>query len=78
MINENGVKIHKYVWNEREGLAKLGRLTRANLSFGMSFKSKQGSREAQENRELIEDQNVLPGGVNDTLYDRHAPVAPGM
>ncbi|MDD4109274.1 MAG: putative LPS assembly protein LptD, partial [Prolixibacteraceae bacterium] len=61
MINENGVRIHKYVWNEKAGLAKLGRLTRANLSFGMSFKSKQGSKEAEENRELIEDQNVLPG-----------------
>lgn len=32
--------INEYVWNHKSGLAKLGRLTNANLSFGMSFKSK--------------------------------------
>jgi hypothetical protein len=61
MTDENGVKIHKYVWNERSGLGKLGRLTRANLSFGMSFRSKQGERQAEQNREMIEEQNILPG-----------------
>jgi hypothetical protein len=57
----NGNRIHKYVWNERSGLAKLGRLTRANLSFGMNFRSKQGQQQAERNRALIEDENVLPG-----------------
>jgi hypothetical protein len=57
----NGIKIHRYVWNERSGLAKLGRLTRANLSFGMNFRSKQGQQQAERNRALIEDENVLPG-----------------
>ena len=33
-------RVHKYMWNEGSGLSKLGRLTNANLSFGMSFKSK--------------------------------------
>lgn len=33
--------INKYAWNHRSGLAKLGRLTNANLSFGWSFKSKE-------------------------------------
>jgi len=61
MIDENGIKIHKYVWNEREGISKLGRLTRANLSFGISFKSKQGEKQAEENKRLIEDENILPG-----------------
>ncbi|MCW0482218.1 putative LPS assembly protein LptD [Gaoshiqia sediminis] len=32
--------INEYVWNHKSGLGKLGRLTNANLSFGMSFKSK--------------------------------------
>ena len=50
MINENGVKIHQYVWNEKSGLAKLGRLTSANLSFGMNFKSKKGEKEAHETK----------------------------
>lgn len=60
-VNENGRKIHKYVWKTRKGIEKLGRLTRANLSFGMSFRSKKGEKEAEENQELIEEQNVLPG-----------------
>ncbi|WP_147377111.1 putative LPS assembly protein LptD [Mangrovibacterium diazotrophicum] len=34
------VTINQYAWNHRSGLAKLGRLTNANLSFGLSFKSK--------------------------------------
>jgi len=34
------VKINQYAWNHRSGIAKLGRLTNANLSFGLSFKSK--------------------------------------
>ena len=60
----NGNTIHRYVWNERSGLAKLGRLTRANLSFGMNFRSKQGQRQAERNRELIEEENVLPGSYS--------------
>ncbi len=61
MTDDNGIKIHQYAWNERSGLGKLGRLTRANLSFGMSFRSKQGQKKAQENKEMIEDKNVLSG-----------------
>ena len=41
----NGKKINKYMWNQASGLAKLGRLTNANLSFGMSFKSKKKEKE---------------------------------
>ncbi len=40
MVNEDYQKYHKYVWKERSGFKKLGRLTRANLSFGMNFNSK--------------------------------------
>ncbi len=61
MVNEKYQKIHKYVWNEKRGLARLGRLTRANLSFGMNFKSKQGEKEAEENKEKVEGENILPG-----------------
>ncbi len=72
MTDETGTKIHKYVWNERSGLGKLGRLTRANLSFGMNFRSKQGQQEAQRNEELIEEENVLPG-VYEDYYDFNIP-----
>lgn len=61
MTNENGALIHKYVWNERKGIGRLGRLTRANLSFGMSFRSKKGEKEAQKNKELVNEEKVLPG-----------------
>ncbi len=61
MLNEDGRKIHKYVWNEKKGLARLGRLTRANLSFGMNFRSKEGKEESERNRELVEEENILPG-----------------
>lgn len=61
MVNENGARIHKYVWNEKNGLGRLGRLTRANLSFGLNFKSKKGEKEAAANKELIEEENILPG-----------------
>ncbi len=40
MVNENYRRIHKYVWNEKRGFARIGRLTNANLSFGMNFSSK--------------------------------------
>ena len=67
MLNEEGNKIHKYVWNEKTGLAKLGRLTRANLSFGMNFRSKKGEEEAERNEELIEGENILPGEYEDYI-----------
>lgn len=67
MTNENGTKIHKYVWNEKSGFSKLGRLTRANISFGMNFRSKEGKEEAARNENLIEDENILPGEYEDYI-----------
>lgn len=66
-VDENYRKIHKYVWNERNGIHKLGRLTRANLSFGMSFKSKKGQEEADRNKDIVEEQNLLQGGYEDYI-----------
>lgn len=69
-VNENYQRINKYMWTEKKGLAKLGRLTSANMSFGMSFQSKQGQNEAEENKELIEEEKVLPGDyVNYTDFN---------
>jgi len=64
-VNENYRRIHKYVWNERNGIQKLGRLTRANLSFGMKFKSKKGEKEAEDKKKKIEEDKVLPGSYDD-------------
>ncbi len=68
MINEKGTRINTFAWNERSGLGKLGRLTNVNLSFGMQFKSKQGEKEAEANKEKVEGENkVLPGEYSDYI-----------
>jgi hypothetical protein len=61
MTDERGVMINEYAWNHNKGLAKLGRMVNSNLSFGMQFNSKKGEKKAEENREAIEEENVLPG-----------------
>jgi hypothetical protein len=61
MTNRSGALINEYVWNQNHGLAKLGRLVNANLSFGLQFNSKQGKKESQGAKEAIENENLLPG-----------------
>lgn len=61
MLDENYRKIHKYTWNENSGFAKLGRLTRANLSFGMSFKSKKKDGKGGQGGGQPENMEI-PGG----------------
>jgi len=67
VVNEDYQKINKYAWSEKSGIAKLGRLTRANLSFGMSFRSKKGEKQAKRNEELVEEEQVLPGEYEDYI-----------
>ena len=40
MINDEYQRINEYVWNNKTGFSRIGRLTNANLSFGMNFNSK--------------------------------------
>lgn len=40
MVNDNYQRINQWAWNNRSGIGKIGRLTSANLSFGMNFNSK--------------------------------------
>jgi hypothetical protein len=61
VLDENYRRVNKYAWTEKSGLSKLGRLTSANLSFGMNFQSKEGKKESEQNREIVEEQNMLPG-----------------
>ena len=66
MVDDNYQRIHKYAWNERSGIGKLGRVTRANLSFGMNFNSKDKKKEEnnqgsdEEGAPLPEDETLLP------------------
>jgi hypothetical protein len=59
--NGNGMRINQYAWTQNKGLAKIGRMVNANLSFGMQFDSKKGREESEAAREAIEEENVLPG-----------------
>jgi hypothetical protein len=65
MTDRNGNLINEYMWNHSRGLAKLGRLVNANLSFGLQFNSKKGEKEAEKNKEAIEGEKVLPGDYTD-------------
>jgi len=55
MVNSAGRVIDEYVWSHKSGLGKLGRLTNANMSFGMNFDSKKEKPEAEA------DKNKKPG-----------------
>ncbi len=63
--------INQYVWNHKNGLDKLGRLTNANLSFGMSFKSKKKDKQQGESPEGEE----IPSGIAEgpEYYDFNMP-----
>ena len=47
MVGEKGKDIDEYVWNHKSGFNKLGRLTNANMSFGMNFESKKDKTAAE-------------------------------
>jgi hypothetical protein len=61
MTTDEGKIYDEYVWNHLKGLSKLGRVRTANLSFGMNFESKKGKKEAEQNKELIDEDKALPG-----------------
>jgi len=50
MVDDKGNMYDEYVWNHLKGFNKLGRLTNANMSFGMNFESKKGKKETPENK----------------------------
>ena len=66
MTDSLGNEINQYVWNNKKGIEKLGRLTNANLSFGLSFKSK----ENKDKNETEEDPEESSGAsiIEDALY----------
>jgi hypothetical protein len=40
MVDDEYRKYNAYVWNNKRGIGRVGRVTNANLSFGMNFNSK--------------------------------------
>ena len=67
----DGNMINKYMWNRASGLKKLGRLTNANLSFGMSFKSKKEKESAEGEKSNVQS-IVHPDGYVE-YYDFDIP-----
>ncbi len=60
MADESGRSYNEFTWNHKSGLARLGRLTNANLSFGMSFKSKDKSQSGTVTEEGAEKKEPEP------------------
>ena len=78
MTDSTGTRtINQYAWSNRSGLKKLGRLTNANLSFGMSFKSKQKDRDKQMGPgEENENMGEFPGEMGPPGTEQLIPDVP--
>jgi hypothetical protein len=76
ILDDDYSRVNKFAWNEKSGLARLGRVTRANLSFGMKFKSKDKKRGGAEEGKDAEDpeieEELLPP-IFDSYYDFSMP-----
>lgn len=48
MVDKDGNMYDEYVWNHLKGFKKLGRLSNANMSFGMNFESKKEKKETEK------------------------------
>ncbi|MBL7969220.1 MAG: LPS-assembly protein LptD [Prolixibacteraceae bacterium] len=69
MVDEKGNMYDEYVWNHQKGLNKLGRLTNANLSFGMNFESKKDKKEEKGgDKNKPEEEEETPVGKNEIQY----------
>ena len=71
IVNDNYQRINKYAWNEKSGINKLGRVTNANLSFGMSFDSNKGKNKRQPTGQNAEDEQLeekIAPPVNNSGY----------
>ena len=64
IVDDNYVRRNKYAWNEKSGLGRLGRITNANLSFGMSFNSKKEKDNNQNQNNANTGSNPAGGGEN--------------
>lgn len=71
-VDRTGKRYHEYMWTAGKGLGKIGRLTSANMSFGMSFQSKKGQDAADETKAADEENQILPGGY-EQYYDFNIP-----
>ena len=76
MVDEKGNVHDVYVWQSESGLAKLGRLTNANMSFGMNFDSKKEKKKdeaAKESDRLKEKKEEVALGSKSTYMPFNVP-----
>ncbi|HCE56963.1 MAG TPA: LPS-assembly protein LptD [Prolixibacteraceae bacterium] len=70
MVNDNYQRINQWAWNNRSGIGKIGRLTSANLSFGMNFNSKSKKDKNNVAGDGEGEEGVEPG--RPAIYDEYA------
>ena len=46
MLNDKYQRYNEFVWNNKNGISRIGRIANANLSFGMNFNSKKKENKA--------------------------------
>jgi hypothetical protein len=59
MVDKKGDMYDEYVWNHLKGFNKLGRLTNANMSFGMNFDSKKEKKGNEEEKSKPEEEKQI-------------------
>ena len=62
VVDSKGNVHDEYTWNYESGLKKLGRITNANLSFGMNFDSKKEKKETAADKKKKEAEKKVPDG----------------
>lgn len=81
-VDSLGGRYNEFMWNKASGMSRLGRLTNANLSFGLSFKSKNKSEKKNgEGEEAAEEseEGKEGGGIETYVPDvEHDPMANGL
>ncbi len=60
MLDGDYVKYNEYVWNNRRGIGRVGRISNANLSFGMNFDSKKNEKKGSQGTPPQQDENEGP------------------
>jgi len=66
VVDNKGRMHDEYTWNKLSGINKLGRLTSANMSFGMNFESKKGNKqEAEKDKKKPEVEKPINTGMNE-------------
>jgi lipopolysaccharide assembly outer membrane protein LptD (OstA) len=69
MVDSKGNVYDEYVWNHLGGIKKLGRITTANMSFGMNFESKKSKSNVKETEETPEEEEErIPGSKDEPQY----------